>query len=150
MPELAEFPLLEVAASLIVHGPKVLVVWNPKWGEFSLPMTKRRVWHDPRVAASHHAEDWDDAAARAGAECLGKTCSPALVLEVPGEFQQSDRDGVWKRYHFQVFQISLADQPTLLPGAVVEWLSPKDVLNCRPISPTARLLIGKLQEAGKL
>ncbi len=150
MPDQSEFPLVDVAVSVITSGSKVLVVWNTKWGEFSLPMTKRRVWHDPRVAASRHAEDWNDAAARAGAECLRRTCDPEFLLDVPGEYQQSDRDGAWKRYNFQVFQLPHADQPDLVKGAVAEWLSPKDVLNCRPISPTARFLIGKLQEAGKI
>jgi hypothetical protein len=150
MSEQSEFPLVDVAVSLVTSGPRVLVAWNPKWGEFSLPMTKRRVWRDPRVAASHHAEDWNDAAARAAAECLGRTCEPEFLLDVPGEYQQSDRDGAWKRYNFQVFQLTLADQPDLVPGVVAEWLSPKEVLNCRPISPTARFVIGKLQEAGRI
>ena len=150
MPVQPEFPLVDVAVCLITCGPRLLLVWNRKWGEFTLPMTKRRVWHDPRVAASHRAEDWQDAAARAGAECLSKTCSLTSLLEVPGEYKQSDRDGLWKRYHFQVFQISFGYHPRLIPGTVVEWLTPDEIQNCRPVSPTARFLIGKQHEAGNL
>jgi hypothetical protein len=150
MCEESQFPVVNVAVTLIVHDEKILVVWNPRWGAFSLPMSKRREWHDPRVPASHHGEDWLDAGARAAAEYLGQTCEPELLLDNIDEYQQSDRDGAWKRYHFQVFRISLADQPELVAGAIAEWLTPEEVLNRRPISLTARYLVGKLQEVKKL
>jgi hypothetical protein len=91
-----------------------------------------------------------DAAARAAAEWLGRTCDPEPLLDDPGEFQQSDRDGTWRRYHFQAFRVPVKGHPDLVPGAVGEWLTPDEFLTRRPISPTARQLIGKLQEAGKL
>jgi hypothetical protein len=150
MAEETQLPIVNVAVTLIVHDNKILMVWNAKWGAFSLPMTKRREWHDPRYPASHRGEDWLDAAARAGAECLGRTCAPDLVLDNIGEWNQSDRDGAWKRYQFQVFKLSVSDPAALVPGTAVEWLTPTEILNRRPISPTARYVIGKLQEAGKL
>ncbi len=150
MPGESQFPVANVAATLIVHDEKILVVWNPRWGAFSRPMTQRREWHDPRVPASHHGEDWIDSGARAAAECLGRTCQPELLLDNIGEYQQSDRDGTWKRYQFQVFKVALSDPPALVPGAIAEWLAPGEILSRRPISMTTRYLIGKLQEAGKL
>jgi hypothetical protein len=152
MSEPTDFPVVDVAVTLITRGGRVLAVYNPRWGAFTLPMTRRRDWHDPAVAASHHGEDWADAAARAAAEWLGRTCDPKPLLDDPGGYQQSDRDGAWKRYHFQTFQVALADDPALAPGAVVEWLTPAELLSPtrRPISPTARHLIAQLQEAKRL
>lgn len=145
-----EFPLLDVAVTLIVQGGRILAVYNPAWGSFTLPMTKRREWYDPKVPKSRHAEDWLDAAARAGAEWLGSTCSPELLFEDNGDYQQSDRDGQWKRYHFQVFRLSIEGEPRLATGAIAEWLKPAEFFERRPISPTARYLIGKLQEENLL
>jgi hypothetical protein len=150
MAEKTDFPQLDVAVTLITWGERVLAVYNSRWGSFTLPMTKRRDWHDPNVAQSHHGEDWLDAAARAGAEWLGRTCEPKPVLDELGEYQQSDRDGTWKRYHFRVFRVSVEGVPDLVPGAIAEWLTPAELLGRRPVSPTARHVIAKLRENGKL
>jgi len=145
-----EFPLLDVAVTLIAHGDRILAVYNPVWGSFTLPMTKRREWQDPKVPKGKHTEDWLDAAARAGTEWLGRTCSPEFLFDDKGGYQQSDRDGQWKRYHFQVFRLALEGQPALVNGAITEWLTPAEFFERRPISPTARYLIGKLQEENLL
>jgi hypothetical protein len=141
-----DFPLLDVAAVIITRGKQVLAVYNPGWGGFTLPMTKRREWRDPKLSKSLRQEDWIDAAARAGAEWLGATCMPEFLFEDAGEFQQSERDGNWKRYHFQVFRIAMKNEQPLAPATITEWLTPTEWHNRRPVSPTARYLIGKLQE----
>jgi hypothetical protein len=150
MAEKTEFPLVDVAVALITDGGRILAVYNPKWGAFTLPMTKRRDWHDPAVPASRHAEDWGDAAARAAAEWLGRTCDPVPLFDDAGEYQQSDRDGTCKRYQFRVFRQAVEGEPGLVPGAIAEWLTPAEFLTRRPVSPTARHVIAALQEAGKL
>jgi hypothetical protein len=150
MAKASEFPTVEVAVALIAKGEQILAVYNPRWGSFTLPMTKRREWQDPEVPHARRHEDWVDAAARAGAEWLGRTCEPEFVLDDPGGYQQSDRDGAWRRYHFQVFRVEVEGEPRLVEGAIAEWLTPVQILSRRPISPTARYVIAKLKEGGKL
>jgi hypothetical protein len=96
-----------------------------------------------------HEERWIEAAARAAAEWLGRTCEPEFLDEF-GEWQQSDRDGIWKRYNLQCFRVPVEDEPRLVAGAIAEWLTPADFLSRLPISPTARHVIAKLKEGGKL
>lgn len=150
MAEKTEFPLVEVAVTLITRGDQILADYNPKWGSFTLPMTKRRTWIDPAVAKNHHEEDWLDAAARATVEWLGRTCEPTLLLKDLGEYQQSDRDGTWRRYQFRIFRVPVQGETALVPGAIAEWLTPAEFQSRRPISPTAQYLIAKLQENEKL
>jgi hypothetical protein len=140
-----DFALLEVAVTLITEDQRILAVYNANWAAFTLPMTKRRAWRDPRAPKQLHAEEWLDAAARAAAEWLGRTCVPEFVFDDKGDYQQSDRDGTWKRYHFQVFRLRLQEEPKLVNGAVTEWLTAAEFLDRRPISNTARYLIKRLQ-----
>ena len=138
---------LDVAVTLLVRDERILVVWNPKWSVFTRPMTKRRVWQDPAIPPAHREEAWLDAAARAAGEWLGCTftTAPEFKADLP-EYQQSDRDGSWKRYRFQIFQMDLAPGDEIRPGAIAEWLTKAEILdpNRRPISPTARNLIAKI------
>jgi hypothetical protein len=148
------FPCIEVAVAVITQGPKILAVYNPLWSSFTLPMTKRRTWEDPNVPPENkEEEDWLEAAARAAGEWLGQTftIAPQKLIEIP-EWRQSDRDGVWKRYSFQVFQIPLESNQGPRPGAVCQWLTVNEWLDPqrRPISPTARYLTQQLQAAAAL
>jgi hypothetical protein len=111
-------------------------------------MSKRREWKDPEARqGSTRMEEWDDAAVRAAAEWLGRTVDekPHLLLDM-AEFQQSDRDATWKRYHFQVFELAVDKQREPPPSRVVEWLTPAQIMDerRRPISPTARHVIAEL------
>ena len=72
----ADIPRGRLAAVAITRGPEYLTVFNGKWGVFTLPMTKRRTWSDPRVPASDHEEEPLDAAIRAAAEALGRPLAP--------------------------------------------------------------------------
>jgi hypothetical protein len=143
-----EFSLVDVGAAVVerVQDGRILAVWNAGWGAFTLPMSRRHAWKDPAIPDSLHTEAWEDAAARAAAEWLGRTCEPVHLADL-GEFQQTDRDGVWKRYRFQVFRVAVAGDAPLVPGAIAEWLTPEQFLHRRPISPTAKYLIGQLHEA---
>lgn len=146
-----QFPIenLDVAVTVIERGGLLLAVYNEKWSSFTLPMTKRRQWKDPEVPGVVTDEEWIDAAARAAAEWLGRTSTtdPKHLSDTVPEFHQSDRDGRWKHYRFQVFQVSLEEGREPRSGAVAEWLTPEQFLDeeRRPISPTARYLIGKLK-----
>ena len=144
------FPLVEVAVALITSGGRVMTIYNPRWGAFSLPMTKRRDWADPSLANGHRQDAWSEAGARAAAETLGTTFrsqSFAQPIYEIAEFQQSDSDGKWKRYHFQVFHVPFADKPESVHGVIVEWMPPAyfEDQERRPISPTARHIIAELR-----
>ena len=142
MTDKPEFPEVDVAVALIVRDGKILTKYNPKWGAFTLPMTKRRCWKDPSVPVEKREELWADAAGRAAAECTRKTFSIDFEpLEDVANYRQSDRMGKWQRYHFQIFRIDLHEDPP--PMEETEWLSPADILDPRrrPVSPTARDLV---------
>jgi hypothetical protein len=148
-----DIPLVDVAVVVLRGEGRVLLVYNPQWSSFTLPMTKRRRWQDPRVPPANREEAWVEAAARAVGECLGTTFTqpPGLLADL-AEFHQGDRDGVWKRYHFQVFQLPLLTGQQHATGAVTEWLTPAEILDPerRPISPTARSLVQELMGRGLL
>ncbi len=141
-------PAVDVAVTVIRRGGKVLLCLNPKWAAFTLPMTKRRSWQDPNIPKAHREEKWIDAAARAACECLGRsfTVEPILCAELL-EFLQSDRNGIWKRYGFQVFEIPWPEGEEVRSSVAVEWLTPQEILDesRRPISETARHIIARLQ-----
>jgi hypothetical protein len=142
---------VDVSIVVVTRGPRVLTVFNSSWGSFTLPMTKRRNWTDPTVPSSDREESWKEAAARAAAECLGRTVSlDALefVADIP-EYRQGDREGLWKRYHFQLFRLGVPDGTEVKSAATVEWLTVDELLdpNRVPISSTARDLLPKAQEA---
>ena len=147
-------PVLDVVATLIVHGGRVLTGYNDKWGAFTLPTTKRRTWEDDTVAkGAVREEPWENAAARAAAEWLGQSLTEPLtdLGEVP-EFQQSDRDGKWKRYRLRAFLLELVAEHAIPPMRIVEWLTPDQIVdeNRRPISPTARHIVSHFQLQGVL
>lgn len=98
------------------------------------------------------AEDWVDAAIRARAEWVRGTSrdSPTFVTELP-EYQQSDRDGQWKRYEFHVFRLDLVNLDLILSDKV-DWLTPAEFLDLdrRPLSKTARDIVSGVQAATQL
>ena len=149
----SELPVVEVSVALITWRRRILSVFNPRWGAFSLPMTKRRQWIAPRAPKSPRTEDWLAAATRAAAEALGRTLSAGRingpVLRLNG-YTQSDSDGLLKEYHFRVFHIPVDATVELLGGAVTEWLLTAQFADPDrvPISPTARLLVAKLAADG--
>jgi hypothetical protein len=147
MASVSEIPHVAAVAVLIKRGDNVLLVFNEKWSSFTLPMTKIRRLQDPNIPAAHREEQPVDTAARAVAECLGRT---SLVDPNPVEgigkifgFRQGDRDGIWKRYSFQIFELALDDDQEPWHGIRTEWLPLKEVLNDnrRAISPTARDIV---------
>jgi hypothetical protein len=147
-------PLVDVAAVLVTNGNRILAVYNEKWGSFTLPMAKRRTWEGrPADKAGAHTEEWEDAAVRAAAEYLGRTLtSRPRPLVTLAEFQQSDRDGQWKRYHLRAFKLAVDPDTRPSPAVVAEWLTADDFTDEKrqPISPTARHIIAELKLQGAL
>lgn len=148
---MAEFPpkSLDVAVTAIRRNDLILAGFNPAWGAFTLPMSKRRQWAMPDDPQMVRWEPWEEAAVRNVVEWFGHTLldEPRFLLEVR-EFRQSDRDLVVKEYNFQVFTVTSPEGEALVDGAIAEWLTVEQFLDVRrrPISPTARFLIGELQK----
>jgi len=143
-------PTVETVAVIIRSDEGILVVFNEKWGIFTLPMTKLRRWQDPNIPVAHRDESPIDAAARAAAEWLGKTFVDGLVAKANLRgYRQSDRDGVWKEYRIQVFEFKLPHGWLPWAGVRCEWLTSGEILNAhrRPISPTAQHVIREVSKA---
>lgn len=140
-------PQVDVSVALVQRDQKILLVHNDNWENFNLPMTKRRSWADPGLSDSVKKENWAQGAMRAFAEWYGRTSTlePKFVLDI-AEFQQSDRDGIWKRYHFQVFKIVLPETETVGIGKC-DWLTVAEIgdPNRRLVSDTTRYLMAELQ-----
>lgn len=139
---------------MIACGDKVLAVHNPKWGAFSIPMTKRRKWRDPAMRLGAKDEEWQAAAGRAAAEVLGRTLSvdklPQPLHDIL-EYRQNDADGIWKLYDLHVFKMPLHKPPASFGfGIVAEWLTADQLHERVPVSSTVRYLLKQLEGADKL
>ncbi len=151
------FPEVRVAAVAITRGDEFLTTFNGRWGGFTLPMSKRRTWSDPQVPGSERHEEAGDAAIRASAEALGRPLGPddrleRLELMELEPYHQSNRDGAWKSYRFEVFRLRLAadTRPSVAPGAIFAWLSLDAMRESRPVSPTAIRLAEAIRGAAVL
>lgn len=144
---------VEVIATLLVRGPKFLAIFNPRWGAFTFPMSRRKQFLDPTVSQAATPEKLERAAARVAAEVLGRSFAPE---EFPRplckikEFEQSDADGVWKLYRIHVFGLTLPAGAKAVPGVVTEWLTREDFQTREPVTHTARYLLQELAANGKL
>lgn len=139
-------PTVEAVATVLADGPKILAVFNPRWGGFTLPMSKRKQFRDSSVSAVTRTEEWACAAARVAAVVLGRSFMmdefPRPLCEIK-DFEQSDADGVWKLYTIQVFGQAVAGDVRLAPGVVAEWLRPEDFQQREPMTRTVRFVLGR-------
>ena len=147
-----DFAKLEISAVVIVRGGRILAVYNSSWGDFTLPMTKRRVWQDKRVQAVQ-LESVEHAAARAFVETIGKTATGLKPLPShPSVFKQYDRNGEVTDVQITTFRHDLS--PGIEPRADVmtEWLSVDEWLDSRrmPISTTAIHILKHAESEAKL
>jgi hypothetical protein len=146
---------VEVAVTIISCLERLLLVYNPNWDAFSLPMTKLHHWPHHVAADVRRYEDWDDAAARSVAEILGQTIvgSVPLLLEHVSDWEESGRDQVVRRYSFRVFHHRVGSIASLAPGVIGQWLTIDEIEDPqrRPISPTVRFLLQQClaEAAGK-
>ena len=142
-------PVVEAVAVLLMQGGKILTVFNPRWGAFTLPMSKRKQFRDAVVSEAPRLEEWDRAAARVAAEVLGRSFAredfPKPLCEIK-DFEQSDADGVWKLYTIQVFALKLSAGDKLAPGIIAEWMSSADLKVREPVTYTARFILNRLEE----
>jgi hypothetical protein len=147
---IAILPQVPVAVTLIMFGGDLLLVYNPRWRAFTLPMTKRRCWPNPDGGCEAFSESWEDAAMRNMAEWLGRTFTapPQHVLDLEA-CQHSGRDLRTRQYHFRLFAASADRADERVVWAPTECLSPDEILDParRPVSETARLLVRSLLDS---
>jgi hypothetical protein len=139
------YPLVELVVVLITDGEsRFLVDYNEPWGCFTFPSTKL---HDPgsTMPPSREAKETpDEAAARATAEVLGRPLDPSALTKLPEEvppWNQSGRDGQWKRYTVHLFGLNTKMDPKPLPGHTALWLTRKELETLEPVSPTVRSIL---------
>lgn len=135
-----DFEKVEISAVVIVRDRRILAVFNPAWGSFTLPMTKRRVLQGKKVPTAPAEETWEHAAARAYAEVIGKTVSrfAKVATHTPG-LTQGDRTGEVKNYQIETFRCDLPSGIEPRSDVTTEWLTLDEWLDPQrmPISPTA-------------
>jgi len=133
-----------VKVVVITRGGAILTVFNEKWGAFTLPMSKTRTWPHPDQPGKLVEELPQDTAIRAAVEALGR---PLGLHELPERhpvhsldpYDQSDRDGVWKCYHYEIFHLELppGEVPRPLGGAPTAWMTPEEMEKLKPVTSTA-------------
>lgn len=142
------FPVVEVSVVLITDTDgRFLLDFNGHWGGFTPPMSKRhelpaKARGDTSTLESPHA-----AGIRAAVEVLGRPLAPsaliALDVNVP-PWNQSGRDGQWKRYQYHLFGLETNIVPQPLPGHAAVWLTRTELETLEPISATMRAILNVL------
>ena len=144
-----QIPNVEVVATLLLQSDKLLSIFNPRWGAFTFPMSKRRFFMDTIVSETATPEKLNRAAARVAAEVLGRSFQPdefpTPLLEIKN-FEQSDVDGIWKLYTIHVFTLKLSEGVCFAPGLVAEWRTPKELDTREPVTRTARFILARMAE----
>ncbi|HUG92276.1 MAG TPA: hypothetical protein VML55_15660 [Planctomycetaceae bacterium] len=131
---------VEVAVTLIRNQDRLLLVYNDRWGAFTLPMSKRRVPEGAAAADDSEAESWLDAAARPVAECLGRLSRPRPVLE---DFLPEGHFSLRRRahaiYRYRVFEVLVEEGDRVVARTANQWLTAREIVSgeFHPISPTA-------------
>src|SRR5262249_33306113 len=141
------YPDVYVKAVAITRGESILTIFNENWGGFSLPMSKGRIRPHPDDPFRIVEEAPHDTAIRAAVEALGRPLGPHELpqrhpLHTLDPFDQSGRDGVWKCYHYEVFQLELApdETPRPLGGVPMAWMTLEEMETLRPVTTTALFL----------
>jgi ADP-ribose pyrophosphatase YjhB (NUDIX family) len=135
---------VQVAVAVIADAQeRHLWVWNDRWGEFALPMTKLRRGLDGREAPTA-------AALRAGAEALGvpvRVMPGTLCLPFPQE-SFSGRQRATRAYAYQVYGVEphpdFAGRAT--PRTPHLWLTASQALESgyEPLSASSRDIIDRV------
>jgi hypothetical protein len=145
-----DFPLVDVAVVLIARQGRLLLDYNPRWHAFTLPMSGLHDRPPATPKADPAPERPLDAALRAAAEVLGRPHPEGALTAVDADlqpFQQSERDGRWKRYTYRVFALTLAagEEPRPVPGHHAAWLKPDELGDAHPVSPTVAHILGGIE-----
>ena len=134
-------------ASIVMHETKLLVVFNEKWGRFTLPITKvKNTFLNDDGYQDATQEDWYRASLKAAEEHLGvgKACEGKYIM-ILDDFMASERDKATKRYTIGVY-LYMAESTTLPNDAGRQWLTANQIMNeTAPLmSQTALRVINQL------
>ena len=149
MTDAGQFPVIQVAVTIVERAGFYLVEYNPKWESFSLPMARQRRHLVTGVAVTETAEM---AAVRAAAKALGRPLSAAqfphrVHLLSPYARLRSGRDGKTKDYRYGVFAMRVSDPVVSHSlGWHTLWMRPADLATPVPVSETVTLLLKHLPE----
>jgi hypothetical protein len=143
MPE-TSYPDVYVRAVAITRGNSILTIFNEKWGGFTLPMSKKRTKPHSTKPEQIIEESSQDTAIRATVEALGRPLGPhelpeRHVVHTLDPFNESGRDGVWRCYHIELFQLELApgETPKPLGGVPIAWMTLEEMEEFKPVTSTA-------------
>jgi hypothetical protein len=135
---------LDVVALLILDAEgRILLDYNENWHTFTLPMSKRHTVLTS-TPGDVNLEELDATALRAAVEVIGRplmTMPKRIHAEVP-PWNQSGRDGTWRRYQYHVFALRSPGVPTPLPGHTAVWLTLAELEVAEPVSRTVRTILG--------
>jgi hypothetical protein len=156
MPE-KRFADVSVKVVAITRGNAILTVFNPRWGGYSLPMSKTKTWPHPDDSSKIVEESPRDTAIRAAVEALGR---PLGLHELPKHhpvhslepYDQSARDAEWKCYHYEVFQLEVGpgEIPKPFDGAPLAWMTMEEFETLQPVTSTARYIATAMKAASSL
>ena len=142
---------VDVVVLLIAKGGKLLLDYNAAWSAFCLPITKIRELPAKVPNGEGSREMPMDAAVRAAVEVLGAPLSidrfpKPVETDIP-PYQQSGRDGQWKRYKFHLYSMKIAFDPKPLPGHSAVFMKPEEFATHQPLSPTMTVIVKALDPA---
>jgi hypothetical protein len=148
------YPDVYVRAVAITRGNSILTSFNEKWGGFTLPMSKKRLKFHPTKANETTEETSQETAIRATVEALGRPLGPhelpeRHVVHTLDPFNQSGRDGVWRCYHVELFQLELPpdEVPKPLGGAPMAWMTLEEMEVLKPVTSTALYIARAIEDA---
>jgi hypothetical protein len=138
------------AVALVTCESKLLVIFNEKWGRFTLPITKLKdtfVNDDGYMDAAQNV--WSESSVAAAEEHLGAGQAPdGEYIMILDDFMSSGRDSATKRYTLGVYHFPV---PTLeLPDATGrQWLTVNEIMtDTAPLmSQTALRVVNQLIES---
>ncbi len=150
--ELRRCPQVLAAVAIIIHDRKILSTYNPKWGLFTLPMTKVK---DTFINADGYVdatpESWVSSASFAAGEHLGPDhgITPEYLMIVD-DFMASGRDKQTKRYTLGVYKFA-AQSEDLPDSEGRQWITATQFMNeVAPLmSKTALRVINVLIESAE-
>ena len=138
---------VEMAVTIILNeNDEVLLDYSESWGVFTLPMTKIGLKPGLTPKSDPIPEAPEAAALRAAVEVLGRPLPTnnrpkPVAADIP-PYQQSFRDGVWKRYAVRLFTLRApVGAPCPVAGHSAVWLPRHGLADLAPISPTVGLIM---------
>jgi hypothetical protein len=148
------YPDVYVRVVAITRGESILTIFNEKWGGFTLPMSQMRKRPDARNPQELVEEDPETTAIRVMVEALGRPLASderprRHAVHTLDPFIQSGRDGIWKCYHYEVFQFELSPDEVPKPygGVPMAWMTPEEMKTLKPVTTSAIYIVTAMKAA---